>query len=162
MLGWVEQIPSVKVKSYLFRNKGNLQFSDVSETWNSGTPAFSNGAAYADLDNDGYLDIIVNNIDEPAFVLKNDGKSSRANNFIRFTLIGEKGKTTYGTRVRINTADGQYQEQVYYPTRGFSLALNLSSISESEIVQPLPQWKSFGQTGAFRSSTIRLSIRYIR
>jgi hypothetical protein len=145
MLGWVEQIPSVKVKSYLFRNRGNLQFSDVSETWNSGTPAFSNGAAYADLDNDGYLDIIVNNIDEPAFVLRNDGKSSRANNFIRFTLTGDKGKTTYGTRVRINTADGQYQDQVYYPTRGFFSSVepvihfgigNRTAITSAEIIWP--------------------------
>ncbi|HLF63461.1 MAG TPA: VCBS repeat-containing protein, partial [Saprospiraceae bacterium] len=99
MVQWVEAIPSVKTKSYLFKNNGNLYFSDVSKSWNSGTPAFSNGAAYADLDNDGYLDIIVNNIDEPAFVLKNEGKTSRANNFIRFVLLSEKGQTSYGTRV---------------------------------------------------------------
>jgi len=145
MLNWVEQIPSVKVNSYLFRNNGNLQFSDVSKIWNSGTPAFSNGAAYADLDNDGYLDIIVNNIDEPAFILKNDGKSSRANHFIRFTLKGEKGKTTYGTRVRINITDGQSQDQVYYPTRGFFSSVepvihfgigDRTTISSVEIVWP--------------------------
>ncbi len=119
MVDWVTQIPSQKLTSYLFRNRGNLYFSDESETWNSGTPAFSNGAAYADLDNDGYLDIVVNNIDEPAFVLRNEGKSTRANNFIRFVLKDEPGKTTYGSRIRVFTADGQFQEQVYYPTRGF-------------------------------------------
>jgi len=119
MIKWVELMPSVKTKSFLFRNTGNLNFQDVSSAWNSGTPAFSNGAAYADLNNDGYLDLVVNNIDEPAFVLRNDGKASRDNHFIRFQLANVKGKTAYGTRVRVTTADGQTQDQVFYPTRGF-------------------------------------------
>lgn len=145
MLKWVEQMPSVKTKSYLFKNNGNLEFTDVSKSWNSGTPAFSNGAVYADLNNDGYLDIVVNNIDEPAFVLRNDGKSSRANNFIRFVLINEKGKTAYGTRIRINMTDGHFQDQTYYPTRGFFSSVEpvvhfgigkADSIRSAEIVWP--------------------------
>ncbi len=145
MVKWVEQMPSVKIQSYLFRNINGLDFSDESKTWNSGTPAFSNGAAYADLDNDGYLDLIVNNIDEPAFVLKNIGKASRANNFIRFVLENEKGKTSYGTRIRIYTADGQFQDQVYYPTRGFFSSVEpilhfgigkMDSIASAEIIWP--------------------------
>lgn len=145
MVKWVEQMPSVKLQSYLFRNKGGMYFSDESKTWNSGTPAFSNGAAYADLDNDGYLDIIVNNIDEPAFVLKNEGKSSRANNFIRFVLTNDKGKTAYGTRIRIYTTDGKFQDQVYYPTRGFFSSVEpvvhfgigkTDSVASAEIIWP--------------------------
>ncbi|MGB4847461.1 MAG: VCBS repeat-containing protein [Saprospiraceae bacterium] len=145
MVKWVEQMPSVKIHSYLFRNNGDMYFSDESKTWNSGTPAFSNGAAYADLDNDGYLDIIVNNIDEPAFVLKNEGKLSRANNFIRFVLANEKGKTSYGTRVRIFTTNGQFQDQVYYPTRGFYSSVEpvvhfgigkTDSVASAEIIWP--------------------------
>jgi hypothetical protein len=119
MMDWIGSIPSVKTKSYLFKNDGNLHFSDVSDEWNSGTPAFSNGAVYADLDNDGYLDLVVNNIDEPAFVMKNDGKASRANNFIRFTLESPNKKPAYGARIRIYSAEGKFQEQFYYPTRGF-------------------------------------------
>ncbi len=119
MVNWVEAIPSVKTQSFLLKNNGNLHFSDVSKSWNSGTPAFSNGSAYADLNNDGYLDLIVNNIDEPAFIFKNEGKASRAHNYIRFILESEKGKTSYGTRVRIYDANRQFQDQVYYPTRGF-------------------------------------------
>jgi hypothetical protein len=145
MVKWVEQMPSVKIRSYFFRNNKDMSFSDESKTWNSGSPAFSNGAAYADLDNDGYLDVIVNNIDEPAFVLKNEGKSSRSNNFIRFVLANAKGKTAYGTKIRIYTSDGQFQDQVYYPTRGYFSSVEpivhfgigkADSVTSAEIIWP--------------------------
>jgi hypothetical protein len=145
MINWVEQMPSVKTKSFLFKNNGDLYFDDVSGAWNSGTPAFSNGAAYADLDNDGYLDLVVNNIDEPAFVLKNVGKSSRNNHFIRFVLTNVKGKTAYGTRVRLYTTDGKFQVQEYYPTRGFFSSVEpvihfglgqVDSVAYAEIIWP--------------------------
>jgi len=145
MIKWVEQMPSVKTKSFLFRNNGDLYFKNVSGTWNSGTPAFSNGAAYADLDNDGYLDLVVNNIDEPAFILKNVGKSSRNNHFIRFTLSNVKGKTAYGTQVRLYAVDGKFQDQVYYPTRGFFSSVEpvihfglgqADSVAYAEIIWP--------------------------
>lgn len=116
---WVNAIPSVKTKSFLFKNHGNLYFSDVSHVWNSGNPAFSNGAAYVDLDNDGWLDIVVNNIDDIAFILRNEGKKTRQHNFIRFIPESTKDRTAYGTRVRIYGSDGHFQDQHFYPTRGF-------------------------------------------
>ena len=64
-------IPSVKAVNYAFKNKGNKslpQFENVSKSWGMDTPSFSNGAAYADLDNDGDLDYVVNNINDSAFV----------------------------------------------------------------------------------------------
>jgi hypothetical protein len=119
MTDWVNQIPSQKLHSYLFRNDGNLYFSDVSKTWNCGPPAFTNGGAYADLDNDGYLDIVTNNINDPATILRNDGKASRNNHFIRFQLNGKDKEPVLGAIVRIYNTEGQMQEQGYYPTRGF-------------------------------------------
>lgn len=145
MMDWIGKIPSVKIKSYLFKNNQNLHFSDVSEEWNSGSPSFSNGAVYADLNNDGYLDLVVNNIDEPAFVMKNEGKSSRANHFIRFTLENEKNKTAYGSRIRIYSMDGEFQDQLFYPTRGFYSSVEpmvhfgigkSTSIASVEIIWP--------------------------
>ncbi len=119
MVDWVKAIPSVKLQSYFFKNDRSLQFDDVSRIWNSGPPAFTNGAAYVDLDNDGYLDLVCNNIDDNAFIMKNEGKATRKNNFIRFHLNRAPGKTAWGTTVRIYDAGGQLQELVYYPTRGF-------------------------------------------
>lgn len=67
----LSQIPQVKIKNYAFHNNGNLTFTDVSSAWGITTPSFSNGAAYADLDNDGDLDYVVNNINDEASVYQN-------------------------------------------------------------------------------------------
>lgn len=64
-------IPEVKVPNYLYRNQHDLTFENVSEKWGINIPSYSNGAVYADLDNDGDLDLVVNNIDDPAFVFQN-------------------------------------------------------------------------------------------
>ena len=67
----IDQIPQIKVPNYAFRNTGQLQFENVSESWGMNEPSFSYGAVYADLDNDGDLDYVVNNINEEAFVYEN-------------------------------------------------------------------------------------------
>ncbi len=64
--------PSQPVANYAFRNKGNLEFEKVSEKWGFDTPSFSNGMAYGDLDNDGDLDVVVNNMGRQGFVYKNN------------------------------------------------------------------------------------------
>ena len=64
--------PSVKIKNYMYRNDGHLHFENMTEKWNLGQPSFSQGASYADLDNDGDLDLIVNNMAENAFLYKNN------------------------------------------------------------------------------------------
>jgi enediyne biosynthesis protein E4 len=88
-------IPQIKVPKFLFQNQGDLHFKDVSKEWGIGlVPAFSNGAAYADLDNDGDLDLVVNNIDDKAFVFKNtlnDGE--KKTNFLRLKIEGEQPNT---------------------------------------------------------------------
>ena len=67
----IAQIPQVKLHNYAFHNKGNCSFKDVSYDWGLNKPSFSNGAAYADLDNDGDLDMIVNNINDEASLYEN-------------------------------------------------------------------------------------------
>ena len=78
-----EQMPSEKLPNMMFSNQGVLDFKDVSNTWGLSEPSYSNGAAYADLDNDGDLDLVINNIDEEAFVYRNltmeDGKGNYLN-----------------------------------------------------------------------------------
>ena len=82
----LDKIPSVKINNYAFRNKGGLSFEDVSTDWGITTPSFSNGAAYGDLDNDGDLDYVVNNIGQAAFVFEN--KNRAQNNWLRVELKG--------------------------------------------------------------------------
>ena len=85
------RIPIVKVSNYAFENKGSLKFENVTESWGMKIPSFSNGASFTDLDNDGDLDYVVNNINDPAFIYKNhtlDGESKNSN-WIRLDIKGE-------------------------------------------------------------------------
>ena len=64
-------IPEVRIKNYAFRNNGNVQFTNVTNDWGFAELSFSNGAAYADLDNDGDLDVVMSNINDKAFIYEN-------------------------------------------------------------------------------------------
>lgn len=84
------EIPQIKIPNYAFRNTGDLKFQNVTTDWGLVTPSFSNGAAYADLDDDGDLDYIINNINDEAFVYKNNLKKSASNNFLNIKFEGSK------------------------------------------------------------------------
>ncbi|HEU5147165.1 MAG TPA: VCBS repeat-containing protein, partial [Chryseosolibacter sp.] len=120
-----DSIPVVKIPNYVFRNKGDLTFEDVTAEWGFSTPSFSNGAAFADLDNDGDLDYVINNINSEASVYRNtlyhDSRNAEAetNNFLRIKLVDNSHKKhAIGARVKL-FADGtvQYYENNIY--RGF-------------------------------------------
>ena len=83
-----DELPSEKLSNLLYKNEGNLTFNEVGEQSNILEPSFSNGAAYADLDNDGDLEIIVNNIDENAFIYKNLSVENNLGNFLKVELKG--------------------------------------------------------------------------
>lgn len=95
----INNLKSVKKPNCLFKNNGDLTFSNLATQWGLDQPSFSNGAAYADFDNDGYLDLVMNNINDKAFVYRNnlaqkelaDDKAN--NNFIRIKFVGNKGNT---------------------------------------------------------------------
>ncbi|MGX1928506.1 VCBS repeat-containing protein [Flagellimonas sp. 2504JD4-2] len=76
----IEEIPEKKIANYFFKNNGDLTFSDVTEQWLDKETSFSNGGVYADLDNDGDLDIVVNNVDQKAYVLENTGTENNSLN----------------------------------------------------------------------------------
>ena len=119
---WLKSMPEVPVKNYFYRNTGTLQFEKVTDNWSDAPPSFSNGAAYADLDNDGDLDLVVNNIDAPAFVLKNNARENdAAKHYLRFKFLKKPGSAeeVYGAVVKLTNAAGQIQLQHYDPQRGF-------------------------------------------
>jgi enediyne biosynthesis protein E4 len=90
----------IKVKNYLFKNTGDLKFENASDTWGFNETSFSNGAAVADLDNDGDLELVVNNLDEEAFIYENT--SSATNNYLNLKLNGPKGNSNgIGAKVTI-------------------------------------------------------------
>ena len=110
-------IPSEKIDNFVFRNKGNLKFEQANDIWGIKYEGFSNGVAYADLDNDGDLEIIINNIDDFASVFENT--SSEINNYITIRFEGKDGnKFGLGNRVYVKTGDDT-QLQELTMTRGF-------------------------------------------
>ncbi|MDR6196765.1 VCBS repeat-containing protein [Siphonobacter sp. SORGH_AS_0500] len=122
VLTLVQQIPSSNVTNYLFRNNGNLTFSNVSAAWGVNQPLNSNGAAYSDLDNDGDLDLIVNNVNHVASVYEN--QSSRKNHFLNVKLEGKAGNTQgIGAKVMISV-NGQRQFLEQMPTRGYQSSVS--------------------------------------
>ena len=114
-----DRIPSVKLNNYGYRNEGGMTFSDQSEAWGLKIPSFSSGAVYVDLDNDGDLDWVVNNIDDPAFVYENAGKDQAASNWLNVQLKGDDNNPdAYGTWVEI-WAGGEHQIWEHSPFRGY-------------------------------------------
>ncbi|MES2648476.1 MAG: VCBS repeat-containing protein [Bacteroidota bacterium] len=119
VLGILQQMPASDVENYLFKNNGDLTFSDVSKQWGFSIPSNSNGAAYADLDNDGDLDLVVNNTNIPAFIYRNEASRQLKNHYLDIRLIGS-GKNTdgIGTKVTLYT-NGKLQLLEQMPARGF-------------------------------------------
>ncbi|WP_420150547.1 VCBS repeat-containing protein [Spirosoma sp.] len=120
------ELPDVKLADFCYRNRGadgNLTFEDVSEQWGFESPNFSNGAAYADLDNDGDLDVVINTIDDEAFVYENSAvqkaesvsKREQGHSWLRLAL---KRNPSQGTRVNLHYGE-HTQTAEFNPTRGY-------------------------------------------
>jgi len=117
----LDRAPSVKLVNYVFKNNGDLSFKKMAKSWNMNQASFSNGAAYADLDNDGDLDLVVNNINDPAFIYENMN-DSKTNRYIRLNLKGE-GKNTRSIGARANIYySGKMQTADVNNNRGYMSA----------------------------------------
>lgn len=116
----ITELQGKKIVNYVYKNNGDLTFTKKSDAWGIDTPTFSNGAAYADLDVDGDLDMVINNIDDPAFVYENQANKILSNNFLRVKLRGDSlNPMALGTSARLYAGKKgtQYVEQS--PYRGF-------------------------------------------
>ena len=105
--------------SYIFRNNKDLTFTNMAGAWGLHKPSFSNGSTYADLNNDGRLDLIVNNINENASVYRNNGIKNHQNHYLEVSLTG-KGMNRRGIGARVKVYSGGIQQVAeQFPTRGF-------------------------------------------
>lgn len=117
--------PAVKIPNEAFENIGDLHFQKRND-WLPAIPSFSYGAAYVDLDNDGDLDYVVNNLDDKAFIYKNTTieKSKKSANYIRIKLTGKKGNTmAIGAKVEL-WDKGKYQFTEHFLTRGYASSVD--------------------------------------
>ncbi|UOB18804.1 FG-GAP-like repeat-containing protein [Abyssalbus ytuae] len=137
------KIPSEKIDNFMFKNSGNHSFEIVNDDWGIEYKGFSNGVVYADLDNDGDLEIILNNIDDTAIIFEN--KSSQHNKYIKLIFDGpEKNKHGLGVRAYVKTGSLQQMQELTLsrgfqssvaPELHFGLAKN-DNIDELKIMWP--------------------------
>ncbi|MBL7698703.1 MAG: VCBS repeat-containing protein [Chitinophagaceae bacterium] len=145
----LKRMPSNKISNYAFVNRGNLQFKNLADSLGLATPSFSNGAAYGDLDNDGDLDIVVNNANANAFVYRNNAADRLKNHFLKVKLKGNSPNTAgIGSRITLFAKSGkQILEQM--PSRGFQSSIDLTlhfGVGDNSVIDSiLVRWPD--QTG---------------
>lgn len=115
----IGMIPSVKLPNYAFHNNKDLTFTNLAEKWGLNTPSFSNGASYADLDNDGDLDLVINNVNMPPFIYRNETNKKAGSNFLSIILTGSDNNTeAIGSEVTLFYGGNKNYQEVE-PMRGF-------------------------------------------
>ncbi len=114
----IDLMPSVPLVNPLYSYMGDMKYREVSKEWGTDQPGFSTGSAYGDLDNDGDLDLLVNNVNMPPFLYKNNASKIKENHFLNVSLTTEtKNRSAIGSQVTIWAGDKQYFQELL-PMRG--------------------------------------------
>ncbi len=122
----VQKMPQLQIANAVFQNNGDLTFSNQSKNWGLGDQSYSNGTAYSDLDNDGDLDLIVNNVNQPAFVYQNKTNNTEEtqSNYIQFHLMGDGGNSSgIGAKLMLY-AGSEIKILEQSPVRGFQSSVS--------------------------------------
>lgn len=135
----IAQMPSNPIENYAFANVGNLQFINQADKLGLSQPSFSNGAAYGDLDNDGDMDLVINNVNAPAFIYNNRAEQVE-NHYLKIVFKGAAGNPFgIGAQVKITTAAG-IQTLQNFNTRGFESSVEphlIFGLGKAEVVDRL-------------------------
>jgi len=137
---FLKKIPSTILNNYMFHNNGDLTFTNVARQWGIHKKTLSNGAAYADLDNDGDMDLIISNINDYAFIYRNNAEHTTGNHYLKIRLKGT-GKNTGGIGARIDVSCGRHTyTQEFYPSRGYMSSVDhalIFGIGKATVVDSL-------------------------
>ena len=140
----LKELPGIHLSNYFYKNNNQLEFSNVSDVWITERESFSNGVAYADLDNDGDLDLVVNNINEEAFLIQNNVDKLKDKQYLRVRLKGDKqNRKGIGSKVMLWQA-GKVQHQYQSVIRGYlssmepiiHFGLPISKIDSLQVIWP--------------------------
>ena len=120
----IDKIPATVLKNYIFKNNGDLTFTNVTDSWGDEIPSLSNGVAYADLDNDGDMDLVVNNINDFAFIYRNNSNDLNKNHFLKIKLDGAGlNLGGIGAKVELKCKDKTFTQE-FMPSRGYASSMN--------------------------------------
>lgn len=166
-LALTEKMPIIKIPNYLYRNKGDLTFEDKAKAWGLDLPTFSSGSAYADLDNDGDLELVVNNTNDVAQVYKNLSREKKpTNNYLKIRLEGDSlNRFGIGAKVIARTKHGLISQELY-TTRGFQSAVSpeivlglgdIKSLDSLTIIWPNHQTQTLQSILTNRTLTLKQS-----
>ena len=124
ILSVINKMPVTALPNYAYRNNGDFTFTNMAEQWGLSIPSFSSGCAYGDLDGDGDQDIVVNNVNQEAFVFENKSRQLAKNNYLQFQLKGTGGNSfAIGSSVKL-FAQGKVLIQELIPSRGFQSSMD--------------------------------------
>ena len=119
LLEIIQMAPVTPLANYVYRNQGDLTFADMRENWGFTDKTFSNGAAYGDLDNDGDMDVVINNVNEMAFIYESKVNDLKLNNYLRITIDGPAGNTKgLNARATVRAGDREWMAELT-PVRGY-------------------------------------------
>lgn len=119
ILRLIDKMPSAKVPNYAFHNNGDMTFTNLADSWGLNTPSFSNGAAYGDLDNDGDLDLVINNVNMPPFIYRNEITEKTGSGFLSVSFRGEGlNSSAVGAELTLYSSGSRYFGEMI-PSRGF-------------------------------------------
>lgn len=151
---YIEMMPSTKIGNYAFSNEGRFPFRDVSAQWGFTAKTHSNGAAYGDLDGDGDLDLIINNLNSDLMVYENKTNEQLKNKFLKFNIKGDQ-KNRFGIGTKIVVYSGE--EIIYYehtPTKGFQSSMDyvpVIGLGQRPGVDSVHALSAYGQLVTFGS-----------
>ena len=124
----IDKMSSQPIANKMYRNNGNLTFKESAKDWGLAIPSFSNGAAYGDLDNDGDLDMVVNNNNMPSFIFKNKSRELNKNHYLSIQLKGNAQNTNaVGARISL-FVKGQILTKEVIPARGFQSSVDYKQV----------------------------------
>lgn len=128
LLDLINRMPPIEVRNYFYRNNRDLTFEKQSEEWGFEKNSVSNAAAYADLDNDGDLDLVICHTNAEASVFRNNSETLTKNNYLKIRLKGDS-RNTFGIGAKVVLyADGVKQQQEMYPVRGFQSSVDYALV----------------------------------